>query len=295
VPSTSSATAKDPTMPQTLLIHQTLSEKPVTVPIRRSSRVSQPPKWLQDFACNNITMESSTREINYPLFKPEDFQDLKHEYKVSLFNVLSIPEPTSYNQAKDKPRWVEAMDKEVAALEANDTWELTNLLKGKKEISSKWIFKIKFRPDGTIERYKARFVVRGFHQVKDKDYKHTFSPVAKLSTVRILVALATQKKWPLHQLDINNAFLHGFLDEEVYIMPPEGYSQAAGKGCKLKRSLYGLKQASRQWNKEFTKFFGAAGLPTVQKRLLPIHSRQGYFIYCIISVCRRCDYHWKRH
>ena len=278
-------------MPQTLLIHQTLSEKPVTVPIRRSSRVSQPPKWLQDFACNNITMESSTREINYPLFKPEDFQDLKHEYKVSLFNVLSIPEPTSYNQAKDKPRWVEAMDKEIAALEANDTWELTNLLKGKEEISSKWIFKIKFRPDGTIERYKARFVVRGFHQVKDKDYKHTFSPVAKLSTVRILVALATQKKWPLHQLDINNAFLHGFLDEEVYIMPPEGYSQAAGKGCKLKRSLYGLKQASRQWNKEFTKFFGAAGLPTVQKRLLPIHSRQGHFIYCIVSICRRCDYH----
>lgn len=97
--------------------------------------------------------------------------------------------------------------------------------KRKRAISSKWIFKIKFKPDGTIERYKARFVVIGFDQIKGKDFKHTFSPVAKLPTVRFLI----EKEWPLHQLDINNAFLHGFLDEEVYIMPPEGYSQAAGK------------------------------------------------------------------
>ena len=88
------------------------------------------------------------------------------------------------------------MNKEIAALEANDTWELTDLPKGKKAIGSKWIFKIKFKPDGTVERHKARFVVRGFDQVKDEDYKHTFSLVAKLSTVRILIALATQKEWP---------------------------------------------------------------------------------------------------
>jgi len=124
----------------------------------------------------------------------------------------------------------------------------------KKAISSKWVYKIKFKPDGTIERFKALFVVRGFDQIKDKDYKHTFSPVAKLSTIRVLIALATTKGWPLHQLDINNAFLHGSLEEEVYIIPPEGYAKAKGKVCKLNKALYGLKQASRQWNKEFTQF-----------------------------------------
>jgi len=116
------------------------------------------------------------------------------------------------------------------------------------------VYKIKFKPDGTVERYKARFVVRGFDQVPDEDYTDTFSPVAKLPTVRTFIALATSKGWPLHQLDINNAFLYGFLDEEVYILPPAGYTKAEGKVCRLKRSLYGLKQASRQWNKEFTSF-----------------------------------------
>ena len=143
--------------------------------------------------------------------------------------MLSIPEPTSYKMAKDNPKWVEAMNKEIAALEGNDTWEITNLPRGKSAISSKWLFKIKFKPDVIIERYKVRFVLSGFDQIKDKDFKHTFSPAAKLPIVRILIALATQKGWPLHQLDINSAFLHGFLYEEVYILPPEGYSKEQAK------------------------------------------------------------------
>jgi len=106
-----------------------------------------------------------------------------------------------------------------------------------------------------VERYKARLVARGFEQIKDKDYKHTFSPVAKLTTVRFFLAIATAKQWPLHQLDINHAFLHGYLDEKVYMLPPQGYTLALpGQVCKLQRSLYGLKQASRQWNVEMTKF-----------------------------------------
>ena len=107
----------------------------VNAPIGRSSRVSQPPRWLRDFTCNSVTVSPSSKEVNYPLFKPEYFQDLKREYKVSLSNVLSIPKPTSYSQDKDNPRWVEAMIKEIAALEANDTWELTNLPKRKRAIN----------------------------------------------------------------------------------------------------------------------------------------------------------------
>ena len=146
------------------------------------------------------------------------------------------------------------MNNEIAALEANHTWDITTLPPDKRAISSKWVYKIKFKPDGSIERFKARFIVRGFNQIKDKDFKRTFSLIAKLPTVRVRIALATTKGWPIHQLDINNAFLHGTLDEEVYIIPPEGYEKAKGKVCKLNKSLYGLKQASRQWNKEFTQF-----------------------------------------
>ena len=89
-------------------------------------------------------------------------------------------------------------------------------------MSSKWVYQIKYRLDETIERHKVRLVIRGFEQVKDKDYKHTFSPMAKLAIVRLFIALAIAKGWPLYQLDINNAFLNGF-DEEVYMLPPKGY------------------------------------------------------------------------
>jgi len=112
------------------------------------------------------------------------------------------------------------MNQELEALEQNGTWKLTALPAGKKALTSKWVYKIKFRPDGSVERYRARLVIRGFEQVKDKDYKHTFSPVAELTTVRVFIALATTSNWPLHQLDINNAFLHGFIDEVKYAMEP---------------------------------------------------------------------------
>ena len=149
-----------------------------------------------------------------------------------------------------------AMEQELTTLEKNGTWILTSLPPGKKALSSKWVYKTKFRPDGSVERHKARLVIRGFEQVKDKDYKHTFSPVAKLTTVRVFIALATAKGWPLHQLDINNAFLHGFIDEEVYMQPPAGYKKASPtQVCKMQRSLYGLQQASRQWNLELTSFY----------------------------------------
>ena len=148
-----------------------------------------------------------------------------------------------------------AMERELNALQKNDTWVLTTLPPGKKALSSKWVYKTKYKADGSIERHKARLVIRGFAQVKDKDYKHTFSPIAKITTVRVLIGLAAAMNWDLHQLDINNAFLHGFLEEEVYMLPPEGYFHAQpGQVCKLQRSLYGLKQASRQWNLELSKF-----------------------------------------
>jgi len=107
---------------------------------------------------------------------------------MSVAAVLQVPEPNTYSQAQQYPEWTQAMHQELTALEQNGTWVLTSLPLGQRALTSKWVYKIKFKPDGTVARYKARLVIRGFEQVKDKDYKHTFSPVAKLTTVRLFIA-----------------------------------------------------------------------------------------------------------
>ncbi|WVZ14153.1 hypothetical protein V8G54_011719 [Vigna mungo] len=141
------------------------------------------------------------------------------------------------------------MGQEIAALENTKTWVLTALPYGKQPIGCKWVYKIKMHADGSIERYKARLIAKGYTQQQGLDYFETFSPVVKLTTVRLVLALAASKHWYLHQLDVNNAFLHGDLDEEVYMLLPFLYkTEKPGQVCKLLKSLYGLKQASRQWN-----------------------------------------------
>ena len=146
------------------------------------------------------------------------------------------------------------MSKELTALEANHTWVLTSLPPGKHPIGCKWVYKLKFKSDGSIERYKARLVAKGYNQQEGINYFETFSLVAKLVTVRSFVAIAAAKGWSLTQLDVNNAFLHGDLDEEVYMSLPLGYkgnNQLPHQVCRLTKSLYGLKQALRHW---FSKF-----------------------------------------
>lgn len=141
------------------------------------------------------------------------------------------------------------MSEEIKALEDNQTWNLTSLPPNKKAIGCKWVYKIKYKADGTIERYKARLVAKGYDQQEGLDYQETFAPVAKLTTMRCLLAIAAVKNWSLHQLDISNAFLHGDLNEEVYMQLPPGYKESENRAvvCRLQKSLYGLKQASRQW------------------------------------------------
>jgi len=115
------------------------------------------------------------------------------------------------------PKWDNAMDEEMVALDANAIWELVTLLEDKKAIRCKWVYKVKHNADGSMSRYKARLVAKGYAQTYGIDYEETYNPVAKMTTVRAIIAMATTKGWSLHQMDVKNVFLHRNLQEEVYM------------------------------------------------------------------------------
>ncbi|GMJ15208.1 cysteine-rich RLK (RECEPTOR-like protein kinase) 8 [Hibiscus trionum] len=152
------------------------------------------------------------------------------------------------------------MKEEIQALEINNTWSLVPLPSGKVPIGCKWVFRVKYNSSGAVERYKARLVAKGYNQKAGVDYTETFSPVAKMVTVRTILALAAAHCWPLYQMDVYNAFLQGDLQEEVYMELPPGFrSQGESRVCRLRKSLYGLKQASRQWNMKLCEALLNAG------------------------------------
>ncbi|KAJ0609721.1 putative RNA-directed DNA polymerase [Helianthus annuus] len=208
---------------------------------RRSTRTSVAPKKFEDYVLGGKVKYGIDKTVNYACLSSENFSF------VSLLN--KTIKPSSYNEAAKDPRWVEAMNKEMEALFRNNTWTLVDLPHGRKPIGCKWVYKVKYKSSGEIERFKARLVAKGFNQREGLDFGETFSPVVKMVTVRCVIALAVQNDWPLFQLDINNAFLYGTINEDVYMCLPQGYySSDETRVCKLVKSLYGLKQAPRKWN-----------------------------------------------
>ncbi|KAK4279046.1 hypothetical protein QN277_016809 [Acacia crassicarpa] len=147
----------------------------------------------------------------------------------------------------EAPFWEEAINSETESIMSNHTWELVDLPPANKPLGPKWIFKKKMKVDGTIDKYKARLVVKGYRQREGLDYFDTYSPVTRITSIRMLIALAALNGLELHQMDVKTAFLNGELEEEIYLEQPEGFvvSGQERKVCRLIKSLYGLKQAPK--------------------------------------------------
>nr|GEY20615.1 zinc finger, CCHC-type [Tanacetum cinerariifolium] len=165
-------------------------------------------------------------------------------------------DPRTYNEAmqsRDAALWKEASDDEIRSIMENNTWVLSDLPPGCKPLGCKWIFKKKMKVDGAIDKFKARLVIQGFRQKEGIDYFDIYAPVARITTIRLLLALVAIHNLVIHQMDVKTAFLNGDLDEEVYMKQPEGFVMPGNenKVCKLVKSLYGMKQAPKQWHQKF--------------------------------------------
>ncbi|KAL8101792.1 hypothetical protein AgCh_033621 [Apium graveolens] len=153
------------------------------------------------------------------------------------------------------------MDCEIEAIQKAGTWELTEFPKGTKKIGVKWVFKTKLNEKGEVDKYKARLVAKGYTQQAGVDYTEVFAPVARWDTIRLIIALAANQGWIVHQLHVKSAFLYGEIIEEVYLEQPRGYEVQGQehKVYKLKKAIYGLRQASRAWFSKIGSYFMSEG------------------------------------
>jgi hypothetical protein len=171
-----------------------------------------------------------------------DSTDIVENFEYSALCLTAVGEPSSVEEAMTKECWRQAMKAEMKAIEENRTWDVSDLPKGQKAIGLKWVFKLKKDPDGKVVKYKARLVAKGYAQVQGVDFEEVFAPVARIETVRVLLALAARGGWEVHHMDVKSAFLNGDLSESVFVKQPPGFIVGKGdKVLKLRKALYGLR------------------------------------------------------
>ena len=195
------------------------------------------------------------------------------------YDIGSVTDPITYEEAVSCPQselWLEAMRDEIQSMRHNGVWELIELPERQRPIGCKWVYKTKRDSKGKVEKFKARLVAKGFTQREGVDYEATFSPVSSKDSFRVIMALVAHFDMELHQMDVKTAFLNGDLNEEVYMIQPEGFvANDSGKlVCRLKKSIYGLKQASRQWYLKFHSVVTSYGF---------VENKVDQCIYCKVS------------
>ncbi|RVW38157.1 Retrovirus-related Pol polyprotein from transposon TNT 1-94 [Vitis vinifera] len=208
----------------------------------------------------NMSLRRSTRERRNAI--SDDYIVYLQEREVE--SGMMEDDPINFQQAmksSNSQKWIEAMNEEYKSMQDNKVWELVPLPVGTKPIGCKWIFKTKRDSNGNVERYKARLVAKGFTQKEGIDFKETFSPVSTKDSFRIIMALVAHYDLELHQMDVKTAFLNGDIDETIYMVQPENFVSEDSKNmvCKLTKSIYGLKQASRQWYFKFHQIIVSYG------------------------------------
>ena len=204
-------------------------------------------------------MRTHTRDgIVQPNKLYEDYVLLAHDDELYLGE---IDEPKTFVEAKDEGTWRHAMDEEMSSIISNNTWRLVDLPAGHKAIGLKWVYKLKRDANGDIQKHKARLVAKGYVQRQGIDFEEVFAPVARLESVRVLLAIAAPRGWEVHHMDVKSAFLNGELAEEVYVRQPEGFidTNNAQAVLKLRKALYGLRQAPRAWNIKLDSALAALG------------------------------------
>ncbi|CAL2276266.1 unnamed protein product [Prunus armeniaca] len=199
-------------------------------------RIRRRPVWMNDY---------------------ESGEGLSEEEDVTNLVFFASIDPVHFEEAIKHEKWRVAMDSEMKSIEKNETWVLTDLPAGAKKIGVKWVYKTKFNENGELDKHKARLVAKGYAQQYGVDYTEVFAPVARMDTIRMIIALAAQRGWTVYQLDVKSAFLHGELNEDVFVEQPRGYEKkdSPNKVYKLKKALYGLKQAPRAWFSRIEAYF----------------------------------------
>ncbi|GKV27237.1 hypothetical protein SLEP1_g36430 [Rubroshorea leprosula] len=262
--------------------HQHLEEPIVSSPSLARSGTSPPPHNAS--SVSHHPMLTRTRTGTHTGHVKTNFSRHAHTMTTNKFSLHiagpDIHEPKSVKTALKSSHWVKAMQEELVALQKNATWTLVPLPSPSiNVVGSRWVFKTKLHSDGSLDRFKARLVAKGFSQIPGVDFDETFSPVLKPTTLRLVIALATTLKWPLRQLDVKNAFLHGQLKETVYMTQPPGFEDPSYPNyvCKLNKSIYGLKQAPRAWFDTFTLHLLKMGFKCSQadSSLFVLHTNHG--------------------
>ncbi|KAL0339561.1 UNVERIFIED_CONTAM: Retrovirus-related Pol polyprotein from transposon RE2 [Sesamum radiatum] len=225
-----------------------------------------PPQQQQEEGTDQAEMERRSQQAPGSPRRPPPSEEIEEETPPRRTKLLSdiyetcnfiMLEPENFETAVKHKVWVQAMEEEIKMIEKNNTWELTDRPKDKEVIGVKWIYKTKLNADGSIQKHKARLVAKGYSQLPGIDYTETFAPVARLDTIRALIAIAANKKWKIYQMDVKSAFLNGYIDEEIYVEQPQGFIAKGSeeKVLRLKKALYGLKQAPRAWYSRIDKYF----------------------------------------